>query len=90
VKICIKIGAQLHCYPIPIIEFPVTFHHPGPGPVNYPQLLQDALLLTSLQAAAKNIADTGVRGAIDNGIGVALKALAKRGGEHISIDAGAT
>jgi hypothetical protein len=86
-KICIKVGSQLHCYMVPIVELPVIFRPHGPGPVNYPQLFQDGVLIASLQAAAKNISDSSVRSAIENGIGASIKALEKRGGGHVSIEA---
>lgn len=86
-KVCIKVGGKVHCYLIPVFEFPVTFPHPGPGPVNYPQLVQDAFVLSSLQAAAATkVADPGVRSALQNGISDAIRALQKRAGEHVSIE----
>ena len=84
-KICIKIGGVVHCYPIPVIEFPVTFHPPVPGPVNYPPLLQDAVVLSSLQAGALKVSDEGVRSALQRGVVAATQALQKRAGEHVTI-----
>jgi hypothetical protein len=86
-RICIKVGSTLHCYLIPVVEFPVSFRIPGPGPVNYPQLIQDAVLVASLQAAAEKAADANVRGALQRGVGAAVQALQKRGGEHVTVGA---
>jgi hypothetical protein len=35
----------------------------------------------------KNISDAGVRGAIESGIGSAIKAMQKRAGDQVSIQA---
>jgi hypothetical protein len=83
--ICIKVATQTHCYLIPIAEFPLIFRHPGPGPVNYPELFQDATLV-SLQSAAEKVSDIGVRNALQRGIDAATEALQKRGGEHVTIN----
>jgi hypothetical protein len=82
--ICFKLGGQEHCYDIPVIEIPLGPHRPGPGPVNYPQLLRDATILASLQAAAQHVSDAGVRDAVHSGIKTAVEALQRRGGAHIS------
>jgi hypothetical protein len=86
-RICITFGGVRHCFEVPILEWPVHFKIPGPRPVNYAQLLQDGILISSFQEAAKNISDNAVRGAVENGLGAALKAMQKRAGEHISIEA---
>jgi hypothetical protein len=84
--ICIKIGPIKHCFVIPVLQYPVHWKIPGPGPVNYPQLFQDGMLLASLQAASKDVSDEHVRGALDAGIATAIKALGKRAGEHVSVE----
>jgi hypothetical protein len=87
-EICLKIGDRLHCYVIPVIEFPVTIHRPGPGPVNFPQLFQDATILASLQAAAQKLSDTSVRETVESGVKTALQALQKRAGDYASVKHG--
>jgi hypothetical protein len=83
--ICFVIGGQRHCFFIPIIEWPWPWL-PGPGPhPNYPQLIQDASFLGSVQASLKNVSDDGVRAALHSGINAALKALQTRAGEHVTI-----
>jgi hypothetical protein len=51
IRICITFGGKPHCFYLPVLQFPVTFPHPGPGPVNYPQLIQDGILVSSIQGA---------------------------------------
>ena len=84
-EICFNIGGLTHCYLIPVVEVPVHLPHPGPGPINYPQLFQDAMLVTSLRALASRVSDTGVRDALEGGISAATQALQERGGKHVSI-----
>ena len=86
-RICITFAGVRHCFEVPILEWPIKFKIPGPGPINYPQLLQDGILISSFQGAAKTISDSAVRGAVENGLGAALKAMQKRAGEGISIEA---
>ena len=45
-QICIKFGGKIHCFYLPILQWPVIWHRlPGPGLRNYPALFQDAILL---------------------------------------------
>ncbi|HVN05015.1 MAG TPA: hypothetical protein VMT86_11390 [Bryobacteraceae bacterium] len=83
--ICIRVGGVEHCYFIPIVLWPVTPVKPGPGPVNYPQLFQDGVLVASFQAALSNVADEGVRSALQSGVAAAMKALQSRAGEHVTV-----
>lgn len=85
-KICIKIGNVRHCYTIPVFELPIRFHPVGPGPVNFPELFQDGVLLASLQNGVEKISEKSVREALERGIDGAVQALQKRGGEHVTID----
>ncbi len=87
-QICIKVGGVRHCYGIPIFTFPINLHIPGPGPVNYPQLFQDGMLVASLQSAAEQVSDSGVREALAQGVAAATQALQKRAGEHVTVEAG--
>lgn len=84
-EICFRIGGQTHCYVIPVVEAPIGIVRPGPGPINYSELVQDALLIASLQATANRVSDDGVRSALQGGIGAAMEALRARGGEHVSL-----
>jgi len=60
-EICINYGGRRHCFFLPVLEFPVNWGRPGPGPVNYPALFQDAILLASVSNAVKQITDENVR-----------------------------
>lgn len=84
-QICFRLGGVEHCYEIPVIEVPIVPFRPGPGPVNYPQLIRDATILASFQAAAKHVSDAGVREAVYSGINTAVEALQKRGGAHVAV-----
>jgi hypothetical protein len=86
-KICFRIGKIEHCYTLPILEIPVTWHIPGPGPVNYPQFIEDAVLLASVQALASKASDGGIRKALQAGFDTAIQALQKRAGEHVTVQA---
>ena len=66
-----------HCYEIVIIPWPWTPWQPGPGPVNFPQLLRDATVIAS--------ADADVREALVAGTQKAVEALQRRAGGHVSI-----
>jgi hypothetical protein len=75
-----------HCYYIPVVIWPWgPGHTPGPGPVNYPQLIQDATIVASVNAALSNVSDEGVRGALQSGINAAVSALQKRAGGDVTI-----
>ena len=87
-EVCLKIGDRLHCYVIPVIEFPLHIPKPGPGPVNYPQLFQDATILASVQSAVEKLGDATVRDAVRAGLQTAVQALQKRAGDYASIKAG--
>jgi len=82
--ICFRIGSVEHCYDIPVIEIPLPVHRPGPGPINYPPFIYDAVVLASVNAAAAKLTDGGVRSALEGGLHAALQALKKRAGEHVS------
>jgi hypothetical protein len=83
--ICFRVGEVEHCYVIPVIEIPVHFPGPGPGPINYPEFIEDAVLVASLQAAAARAHDDGVRDALAAGMKAATEALRRRAGDHVRI-----
>ncbi len=85
-EICFTIAGHRHCFFIPILEWPHFPPHPDPGP--YRDLLQDAILVNSIQGAVKNISDIAVRNALQHGVGAAIGALQKRAGEGVTINAG--
>jgi hypothetical protein len=89
-EICIFIRGQEHCFDIPIFEVPIPVYHPGPGPINYPALLRDAVVVASLQAATQHVQDDGVREALRTGISSAVDALQSRAGDDVRIREGAT
>lgn len=84
-RICFTIGGVQHCYYIPIFVFPITFHKPGPGPVNYPAFLVDATVIASIHEAARHVSDERVRGALQSGVEAAMGALKERAGEHAEV-----
>jgi hypothetical protein len=80
--ICFRIGNQEHCFTIPVVKLPVIPWRPGPGPVNYPAFLHDATVVASLHDAVQNVADEGVRSALQAGINNAVQALKSRGSAY--------
>jgi hypothetical protein len=85
--ICFTINKIRHCYTIPVFVVPMTPHLPGPGPVNYPQLIEDAVLLASMQVFTSKASDAGVSKALRGGLDAAIKALQARAGENVTIQA---
>lgn len=84
-RICFNIGGQEHCFEVPVIVTPIPSRPGEPGPINYPQLIQDAVLVASLQAAAQEAYDDGVRDALQAGMNGAIEALRRRAGDHVRI-----
>ena len=73
-----------HCYEVVIIDnWPPPWH--GPGPINYPQLLQDASLVASMESMSKKAADDGVRDALQGGINAAIEAMQNRAADGVEI-----
>ena len=70
---------------LPIIEIPIVIPKPGPGPINFPAFLSDAVIVTSLQALAKKISDPNVREAAERGHFGAIEALQKHIGSEVTI-----
>jgi hypothetical protein len=88
VIICFRAGDEQHCYDIPVVELPISFPRLGPGPINIPWLIQDAVLIASLQAAVSHAYDDDVRDALKVGIDAAMQALQNRAGDHVEISDG--
>jgi hypothetical protein len=84
-EICLTIDGQRHCYEVPVVELPIAIHKPGPGPINYPWLIRDALILTAVQAATNKVADDIVREKLSAGVDAALKAIQERAGAHVEL-----
>jgi hypothetical protein len=84
--VCFTIAGVRHCFQVPILEWPIHFWK-GPGPGNYDKLLQDGILVSSMQRAAGNISDSGVRAAVQHGIAAGFKVMQQRAGEGVSIEA---
>jgi hypothetical protein len=80
--ICFKFLGRVHCFFIPIYEFPIPIFRPHP-PGNYDELIQDVAIIGSLLAASKKVADGGVREALQRGISAATEAAQKRAGEYV-------
>ena len=85
--ICFFFGGIEHCFNIPVIEIPIHIPKPGPGPINYPQFLSDAAIVTSLQSLTKKISDTNVREAAEHGHSAAIEAMRKHIGAEVKIRA---
>jgi hypothetical protein len=85
--ICIKYGGQLHCFTIPLIEIPIRIPLPGPGPVNYPQLFSDAMVLGTIRSMTQHLADGKVREAVQSGFTSALKAMQAHAGSEVTVRA---
>jgi hypothetical protein len=83
-EICFTMGGKKHCFIIPIFVIPIEIPKPVP-PVNFPWLVSDAVILASLQASAKKIADEKVREAAERGFSGAMEALQKRIGSEVTI-----
>jgi hypothetical protein len=79
-EICIKIGGKLHCFFLPVILWPIQWGRPGPGPVNYPPLFQDAIVLASLHAAAQHVTEGPIRTAVEGEFPPASRPCNKRPG----------
>ncbi len=58
----------------------------GARPASYAELFQDASLIASLQASLSQVSDAGVRGALQEGIHAATRAIQARVGEHFTIE----
>jgi hypothetical protein len=89
-EICIFFNGKKHCFFLPIFQFPIHWGRPGPGPVNYPALFQDAMIVATLADTAKHVVDDGVRRALQDGIAGSLKNLQQRAGKDVTINAAAT
>jgi hypothetical protein len=85
-EICINYGGRRHCFFLPVLEFPVNWGRPGPGPVNYPALFQDAILLASVSNAVKQITDENVRKSVQEGISAGFRAAQKHAGGDVTIN----
>jgi hypothetical protein len=83
--ICFTYGGQEHCFTVPVIEIPIHIPKPGPGPINYPPFISDAVIVTSLQSMAKKISDKNVREAAERGHSAAVEAMQKHIGEEVKI-----
>jgi hypothetical protein len=83
--ICITLGGKQLCFDVPKYLIPIPPPHPVPDPRGYTQLFQDASLIASLQASLSHVSDEGVRGALQEGIHTATRALQTRAGEHFTI-----
>ncbi len=83
--VCFKFGGTVHCFPIPIIEIPIHFPKPGPGPVNYPPFIFDAIVVASLKSLAAKIQDSAVREAAHSGFSAAAAAMQKHIGPEVTI-----
>jgi hypothetical protein len=86
-EICITFGGKKHCFFLPIYQYPINWGRPGPGPVNYPALFQDAIIVASLGDLVKHVSDEGVRGALQHGVTAALKGMQDRAGKDVTINA---
>lgn len=71
-EICIKFDDGLEeC-------FVLSVKGPNPPVENYPQMIHDAVLVSSLQDAAQEASDSEVRAALQGGVDAAIKAMNDR------------
>ena len=70
------------CFP----PIPVSWGRPGPGPVNYPALFQDSIILAAVANAAKQITDENVRQSVEEGITAGFRVAQKHAGPDVSIN----
>jgi hypothetical protein len=84
-ELCFTVDGVLHCYWIPLYEFPLSHWKPGPGPVNYPAFIRDVILVASLEAETKKISDESVQKHLLSGYQEALKAMQARAGAGVKI-----
>jgi hypothetical protein len=85
-EICINYGGKRHCFFLPVPQIPVSWGRPGLGPVNYPALFQDSIILAALANAASHITDEHVRASVEQGITAGLHAAQKHAGPDVSIN----
>ena len=86
-EICFNYGGMRHCFYLPVIEIPVVWGRPGPGPINYPAFIQDMIVLASVSNVVKQIGDENVRKMLQDGISNGLKAAQKHAGTDVTINA---
>jgi hypothetical protein len=84
-EVCFSINGVRHCFVLPVMEFPVSWGRPGPGPVNYPPFIQDAIILASLEVAIERLGEGAVRDSARQGIRQALDVLQSRAAEGVAI-----
>jgi len=85
-EICINYGGKKHCFFLPTLQIPVSWGKPGPGPVNYPALFQDSMILAAVSNVTRQITDENVRKAVDEGIAAGFRAAQKHAGADVSIN----
>ncbi|MBR0687658.1 hypothetical protein JQ594_17130 [Bradyrhizobium manausense] len=85
-EICINFGGRRHCFFLPIFQIPIHWGKPGPGPVNYPALFQDSMILAAVADVAKQITDEHVRKSVEQGITAGFQAAQKHAGPDVSIN----
>jgi hypothetical protein len=85
-RICFTINGVRHCYLIPILAWPIHVPKVGPGPVNYPPFIVDAIVIGSIYQATTQIGDERVRDELRRGVTEAIAVLKERAGEHAEIE----
>jgi hypothetical protein len=89
-EICINYGGKRHCFFLPVMEFPVRWGRPGPGPINDPAFIQDVMILASVSNVAKHLTNEKIRKALDDGLSASFKAAQENAGPDVTINASAT
>ena len=84
-EVCITVGGVRHCFVIPVLVPPVHWGKPGPGPVNYPQLFQDATIIASMREMVQNVGNPDVSRALQGGFAAGLAAMQQHAGAHVAI-----
>jgi len=88
-EVCFRYGGREHCFVVPVVEVPIKWPHPGPGPVNYPQFLQDAMIVAAIQDLATLAGDEHLREALNRGVAAGVEAMQRHVGPDVTIRAGA-
>jgi hypothetical protein len=85
--ICLNLPhGQRRCFWIPIYyEIPKLPKIPDPGPLHYVEMISDATILATINAATKQIADEGARRALESGLAASLKSMQTKAGEGVTM-----
>ena len=85
-EICFTYDGKPHSMLIPAIQLPVQWRRPGTGgPINYPTIMQDAIIIASMKDLIQHVSDETVRAALNEGISAGVKVMQTHAGEDVKI-----